>query len=155
MTPSLKLEGAKELEEGLMELQGVTAMGVVRRSLLKAVDPVIQSAKGRAPVDRGDLAKSIDAATRLSKRQRSLNRPIVSAHGVEVYVGPGLKNGGRGVRHAHLVEFGTSHMAPQPFMRPAWLSNLDAVFNGLAQLMGLELAKAAKRAAAKALKVKR
>lgn len=155
MIPSLKFEGADEMDAGLSELEGVTAIKVVRESLLESVQPVIQSAKGRVPVDRGDLERSIGAGTRLTKRQRSLHQPIVSKKGVEVHVGPGITNNARGVRHAHLVEFGTQHMAPQPFMRPAWQSNLGAVFNGLRQAMERLLAKAVARAQAKAKKVRR
>jgi HK97 gp10 family phage protein len=155
MIPNLKFEGAKELDEALQELEGAAAVKVVRDSLLESVDPVIQSAKGRVPVDRGDLQQSISAGTRLTKRQRALHQPIVSRKGVEVHVGPGISTNRRGVRHSHLVEFGTYKMAPRPFMRPAWLSNLEAVFNGLAQAMTRNLEAAAKRAAAKARKVKR
>lgn len=155
MIPNLKFEGADEMDAALMELEGAIAVKVVRESLLSSVQPVIDSAKGRVPVDRGDLERSISAGTKLTKRQKSLHQPIVSRSGVEVHVGPGIMTNARGVRHAHLVEFGTAHMAPRPFMRPAWVSNLQAVFNGLAQAMTANLAKAVKRAQAKALKERR
>jgi len=155
MIPSLKFEGADEMDAAMMELEGAVAMKVVRDSLLSSVQPVIDSAKGRVPVDRGDLERSIGAGTKLTKRQKSLHQPIVAAGGIEVHVGPGIMTNARGVRHAHMVEFGTSTMAPRPYMRPAWVSNLQAVFNGLAQSMTVNLAKAVKRAKAKALKVRR
>jgi HK97 gp10 family phage protein len=155
MIPSLKFEGAKELEAGLMELSGVAATAVVRTALTDSLKPVAASAAGRVAHDTGRLERSIGIGTRLTKRQKGLNRPIVSAQGVEAYVGPGVVGGRYDGRHGHLVEFGTVHMRPRPFMRPAWLSNLQAVFNGLASTMGAELAKAAKRAARKALKARR
>jgi len=155
MKPSLKFEGAKELQAGLMELEGVTALRVVRSALTESLKPVAESARGRVPVREGRLQRSIGIGWRLMRRQKSLNQPIVSASGVEAYVGAGLVGGKFDGRAAHLVEFGTVHSAPHPFMRPAWISNLQAVFNGLSQSMGRNLARAARACARKALKVKR
>jgi len=155
MNPSLKFEGAKEMEAALLELNGVAATNVVRKALTEALEPVAASARGRVPVDEGKTQRSIGVGTRLMKRQKRLNQPIVSHKGVEAYVGAGLVGGKFDGRAAHLIEFGTVHMRPRPFMRPAWLSNLNIVFNGLAKTMGEELAKAAKRAARKALKAGR
>jgi HK97 gp10 family phage protein len=155
MKTSLKLEGAAELAAGLEELKGVTAVNVVRKSLTESLEPVAASAKGRVPVDRGDLQQSIGIGTRLTRRQKGLRQPIVSHNGVEAYVGPGLVGNRYQGAHGHLVEFGTYRTAPRPFMRPAWLSNLTIVFNGLAQSMGENLSRAAKAAAKKALKAKR
>lgn len=151
MTPTWKLEGAKELEAGLMELEGVTAKSLVRRVLQKVLAPVESAAKAKAPVWRGDLQRSIGIGLRLTKRQRGLKVPIAP---VEAYVGPGVANKGgiRGVAHAHLVEFGSVHNAPQPFMRPAWQGNVEKVFRLLAKEMSDALAAAARRAAAKAKK---
>ncbi len=154
MKPTFKLEGAAELHAGLMELQGATAVSIVRKSLQVALEPVAESARGRVPVDRGDLQQSIGIGLRLTKRQRARRVPIVSARGVEANVGPGIKGDKYQGAHGHLVEFGTHQQAPQPFLRPAWRSNLQAVFNSLAQSMGASIARAAKRAARKALKAK-
>lgn len=143
------------MEAALLELNGVTAVNVVRKALTESLEPVEASAKGRVPVDEGRTQRSIGIGTRLMKRQKRLNVPIVSAQGVEAYVGAGVVGGRYDGRAAHLIEFGTVHQRPRPFMRPAWISNLQAVFGTLAQSMGAELAKAAKRAARKALKLKR
>lgn len=149
MTPTWKLEGAKDLEAGLLELEGVTAKRVVSRSLQESLEPVVSAAKAKVAVWSGALQRSIGIGVRLTKRQRSLRKPIAP---VEAYVGPGVANKGgrRAVAHAHLVEFGTVHMAPQPYMRPAWQSTIQAVFNLLAKKTETNLEKAAARAAKRA-----
>jgi HK97 gp10 family phage protein len=152
MIPNLKFEGAKELEAGLMELEGVTALKVVRAALGSSLKPVMESAKGRVAHVTGKLMRSIGIGFRLTRRQKSQRQPIVSASGVEAYVGPGVVGGRYDGRAGHLVEFGTSHSRPQPFMRPAWISNLEVVFNSLAAEMKKELAAAVRRCQRKALK---
>lgn len=152
MIPNLKFEGAKEMDAALMELSGAVAVKVVRQSLVESLKPVADSAKGRAPQDEGKLERSIGVGTRLTRRQRKLRQPIVSAGGVEAYVGPGVVGGRYDGRHGHLQEFGTVNHGPQPFMRPAWISNLQAVFGTLAQSMTKNLARAVRAAQRKALK---
>ncbi len=152
MIPNLKFEGAKELEAGLMELEGVTAIKVVRDSLTSSLEPVAASARGRVRHLTGKLGRSIGIGTRLTRRQKGLNEPIVSFQGVEAYVGPGLVGGQYDGRHGHLIEFGTADARPFPFMRPAWQSNLQAVFGGLAKSMTANLAAAVRRCQRKALK---
>jgi HK97 gp10 family phage protein len=149
MTPTWKLEGAKDLEAGLMELEGVTAKRIVSKSLQEALEPVATSAKAKVPVWSGILQRSIGIGARLTKRQRQLRTPIAP---VEAYVGPGIANKGgrRAVAHAHLVEFGTVHMPPHPYMRPAWQGAIQAVWKRLVSLMSANLERAAARAAKKA-----
>lgn len=149
MTPTWKLEGAKDLEAGLMELEGAVAKRVVSTALQSSLEPVASSARAKVAVWSGKLQASIGVGVRLTKRQRQLRRPIAP---VEAYVGPGIANKGgrRAVAHAHLVEFGTVHMAPQPYMRPAWQGSIQAVWRLLVSAMSDSLERAARRAAKKA-----
>jgi hypothetical protein len=102
---------------------------------------------------------------------------------VEVYVGPSDRGTGKQVRHAQLVEFGTGpHVIrarrgkalvfdeggdevgaaevhhpgtpPRSYMRRGWDETQNQVADGVAVNVGAEIAKAADRAAVKALRKK-
>jgi len=83
-----------------------------------AAKPIIQAARSNINNDEGDLKRSIKAfSTRASRRLPAL------------YVGPkatggsAKKNDQRGGGfYGAMVEYGTAHSQPNPFMRPAWES---------------------------------
>lgn len=70
---------------------------------------VCSSAKSMCPVDTGTLQSSIGVST-------EGNRATVSAD----------------ADYAAYVEFGTSKMAPQPYLMPALLGNYDAILSEMA-----------------------
>ena len=138
MTPTLRLEGADELDANLKKLEGLAAEGVAKRAMTSALAPVAAAARAIVAYASGALQRSIGVGAGLTKRQKRQRRPLAR---VEVYVGPGIANkeGKRAVARAHLVEFGTVKMAPRPFMRPAWAANVATVFGNLAGNMTEEL----------------
>lgn len=146
MKPSLRLEGAEELDAALKGLEGATAKRLSREAVVHALEPVEKAAIAAAPVRKGDLRNSIGIGTQLTRRQRRLREPIAP---IEGYVGPGVKGGkaGRtsGVRHGHLQEFGTAKTAPQPFLRPAWVRNMKTVFDRLGKRLWSNIERNAKR----------
>jgi|TARA_R100000081_G_C4818103_1_gene176917 HK97 gp10 family phage protein len=82
----------------------------------QAAKPIIQAARANINNDEGDLRRSIKAfSTRASRRLPAM------------YVGP-KATGGRskenkqrgGGFYGAMVEYGTVHSSPHPFMRPAW-----------------------------------
>lgn len=82
----------------------------------QAAKPIIQAARANINNDEGDLRRSIKAfSTRASRRLPAM------------YVGP-KATGGRskenkqrgGGFYGAMVEYGTVHSSPNPFMRPAW-----------------------------------
>ena len=148
MKPSLRLEGTRDLEKALSDLEGLAAKKVAIDAMTDSLDPVVRDAKAIVRRRTGALAGSIGIGKRLTKRQKSMNRPIAP---VEVYVGPGVANRGgrRAVAHAHLVEFGTQHSRPFPYMRPAWQANVRKVFDNLAGNMRARLAKIVAKARTK------
>lgn len=151
MSVSVKVEGFRDLEKALDDMTKGAGRGVVRRSLLKAGEPLKDKAAALAPRRSGNLAKSMNIGTGLDKRQASLRRKMFADEraSVEVFVGPDYKLGGGG-RHGHLVEFGTAHSAPKPFMRPAWESEKDQVLKNLSLFMWAEIEKSIARAERKA-----
>ena len=113
MKTVIKVEGLKELQAALSKLPDKLSREVQFGVLERAAAPIAARAAELAPRDQGDLHKSITVSRRLSKRQYSLHRKADPTD-VEVYVGAGS------LPHAHLQEYGTKNITPQPFMRPAW-----------------------------------
>ena len=142
---ALHIEGAKELEKQLAKLTKATAKNQTRKALKKAAEPLANAASSNAPVDDGDLQGSISVGTKLNKAQAKIHRKVKGKDAVEVFVGSSE-------RHAHLVEFGTVKMSPQPFMRPAWESKQDQVLEDIGKELWKNVNAALARAAKKAAK---
>lgn len=139
-----KIEGLRELENALKELPKATGRHVLRRTLLKAGQPIAASAASRAPRLRGSLQMSITTGTKLSRRQRSLHKKQSQ---VEVFVGAGA------LVQAITQEFGTRNHPPQPFMRPAWDTGQARALASIRDDLAAEIEKARQRLARKAARV--
>lgn len=167
MAMNVEIVGLKELEDELDQLSKSAGKGVLRRSLKKAAQPMADKAMAMVPRDKGSLAASITVSTKLAKRQGKIHRKLFkdTRASVEMFVGPSYDLG-KGGRHGHLVEFGTApHLnkgkfagtrhpgtSPQPFMRPAFDEDGDALLDRLGKLLWEEVAKAIGRAERKAAK---
>lgn len=150
MSVTVKIEGLRDLEQALGEVSQAAGRGAMRRALIKAGGPLVDKAKALAPVDSGALRASFAISAKLGTRQARLQRGLgLSKSEVRVYVGPSYDLGDGG-RHAHLVEFGTRHHGPQPFMRPAWSQDKRAVLQRLQEAVWAELQKSIARAERKA-----
>ena len=154
--------GLREIEQAMEGLTKAAGRGVLRRAGIKALEPMAEDARGRAPDDPAttgfDLKKSITVGTKLSRSQRKALRKAGGKSAVEVYMGPGP------LPQAIPSEFGTSPFTnggifagtqnpgvkAQPYMRPAWDGGKDRLLNDLKDELWAEIEKAAARAARKA-----
>ena len=143
---TVRIDGLKELDRALAELPKATGKNVLRRVGRKAIGRVIEAARPLVPVDEGELRDSLGVSTRLSKRQQRQHRRAVAEGKASVE----LFAGATALPHAHLVEFGTVKMQPQPFMRPAWDAEKDNVLQVIKDELGGEITAAAQRLARKA-----
>lgn len=115
-----KIEGLKELDAALGKLPEATAKKVLQDVGKKALEPVEKAARLYARYRTGGLKKSVTVSTRLAKNAASGSTQDRST--VNVYTGSSKQ-----APHAHMLEFGTSHSSPRPFLRPAWDQNADKV----------------------------
>ena len=105
----VEIKGSKELQNALKKIP----KNATRRSLAKAAkagaEPILRSAKQKAPVDTGRLRDSLRSTFAYQ-----------SSRAARVQVASNLKPEG-GSRHSYdyYQEFGTSFHPAQPFMRPA------------------------------------
>ena len=106
-----------------------------------AGQPIANDGEARAPKLTGGLAQSYTVGTKLSRRQKKLHK---KESDVEVFVGP--------TPHAKSIqtEFGNSHQAPEPHLRPAWDSNNRSALDNIAKDLADEIEKARARLARKA-----
>ncbi|WP_158637464.1 HK97-gp10 family putative phage morphogenesis protein [Paracoccus sulfuroxidans] len=109
----ITITGFKGLEENLKKLHKAHAKNVLRKTLREAGKPVAEAAAANAPHDTGALEASITVSTKLTRSQRRLEKKLDGKHAAEMFIGAGSAK-------AHLVEFGTEHTAPDPFLSPAW-----------------------------------
>lgn len=157
---TLVFTGGPELADALRELGDfagkTTAKNAMKRGMIVAAQPMIQSARANAPKDTHGLEQSITASTRLSKRQKRARRGA-DKFTMEVFVGPDYRKGAHGV----LQEFGTEdrwqrdrmgvphkfvgRVTPHPFMRPAFDSTYRTVFDGFVPAIAAEIEKARQR----------
>lgn len=126
MSETIEIQGLKECAAALNRLPLATSRAIQRDILMQRGQPIADAARELAPKDSGDLRDSIAVGDKLSKRQAGLHHPA-SATDVEVFVGAGP------LPHAHLMEFGTSRTAAQPFMRPAWDAGKRSILDGIAK----------------------
>ena len=141
---TVRIEGFKELEAELEKLARPAARKAsARRALRKAAEPMAALAQSLAPRgETGTLAPSVSIGTRLSKRQQGLHRRMFrnDRAAVEMFVGAGP------LASAHTQEFGTIHHSPQPFLRPAFDQDKDAMLDRLKAELWADIQKAVARA---------
>jgi HK97 gp10 family phage protein len=138
---TFKIEGLAELDEALSELPKATARNVLLRTLKEQGAPIRDAGEANAPRLEGGLQQSYTVSTKLSRRQKKLNR---KESDVEVYIGPGPA--AKGVQ----TEFGNAHQAPHPHLRPAFDTNVQRVLNGIRDDLAAQIEKARARLARKA-----
>lgn len=138
---TFKIEGLAELDEALTELPKATARNVLARVLKEQGKPIRDDGERNAPRDKGGLKASYTVSTKLSRRQKNMNKKESM---VEVYIGPGPAP--KGVQ----TEFGNAHQAAHPHLRPAFDSNVMGVLNKIKDSLAAEIEKARSRLAKKA-----
>ena len=166
MSVLVAVSGLKELDRALGYLPKATARNVLIRTLNKAAQPIVDEAKRLVVEDTGTLKQSITASTRIKNKVGNAEYSAARRAGLgkdaarsallaarrankgqgsfaETYVGPSR---GKGViRYAHMIEFGTIHKTPSPYMRPAWDATKDRALDIIRAELGNEIIKAARR----------
>lgn len=150
-----KVEGLNELNNTLRQLPKAVARNALRKILIKRAQPFAATMRNLAPDDPNtpsnkDLKGSIGVGIKLSKRQARLHRKESrdDKQFAEVFVGAGKKP------HAHLNEFGTVNMSPNPFARPSWEENRGGALEGIKDDFWSEIKKASDRYAKKLARMK-
>lgn len=146
----MNLTGFKELAKALKELGPRVAKNGLRAATSAGAAVIRNEARSRAPVDTGEMKKDIQM-----KRERDQRDGGLFAASYSVFVRSGKKSRlsgkARDVQkdsfYWKFVEFGTSKMAAQPFLRPSFESRkedaVDAIGKKLDERIQVEAAKLA------------
>lgn len=161
---SVSVSGLRALDQALAELPKATARNVLKRTLLKAGEPIAEKARDYAKERTGRLNKSIAISAKVKNKVGKAEyaaamraglgqaaavqamrdaRRASSASFAEMYVGPETPAGFYG----HLVEFGTFNTTAQPFMRPAWDATQSQALDIIRKELGNEIIMSARRIA--------
>ncbi|WP_333702895.1 HK97-gp10 family putative phage morphogenesis protein [Sphingobium yanoikuyae] len=132
----MKLVGFDALDRKLVKIRDAVSPQSRERSLMAGAVVVQNEARRLAPVLTGNLRDSI-----IVSLDGGLNSSAVSQRRffTAVYIGPSRGKGFYG----HMVEFGTSHSAPHPFMRPALDNTREEVKRAMGNSIWIDIKKAA------------
>lgn len=116
MTLKVKIEGLDDLKRNFEKLERKTKKKHLRKALRAGAKPIRDEAKRRAP-------------RRTSPPARTEGKPLHRT--VKVRAAPRQKGMDLALQvttagHGIFLEFGTVHIAPQPFLRPAFDQQKDA-----------------------------
>lgn len=118
----VQLTGFRELAEALKQFGPRVAKNSLRRAVSAAAAEIRNQARANAPVDTGEMKRDIQM--KREKDQRS--GPLAATFSVFVRSGKKSRLSGRSRDvqkdsfYWKFVEFGTSKMPAQPFLRPAF-----------------------------------
>jgi HK97 gp10 family phage protein len=111
------IRGLEELKRELARLSDAAQGRLTRNALMAGARIAAKAARENAPVATGALKKSIKARWGAPDKRSSVKTALVNTP----------------VFYGALVEFGTVHVAPKPYMRPAVDENQGAMVAKMAE----------------------
>jgi HK97 gp10 family phage protein len=147
----LTAEGLPALKELLKKLPESVEEKVTLNALRISARPFIKSAKAKVPVKSGLLKRSLNIRSVGGKGNKSVYAGVsykrIKALRMEEARNSKTKSKKTYAPHAHLIEYGTSKMAAQPFIRPAWDETQEEVIKSIGNSLGIAITKHLERQA--------
>lgn len=137
----VRVRGLKRLKKELEGVPEKLRRKALRAGQTKASRIIITEARNRVPVRFGLLKKSLGRKSKTYRKTGTVVSVIGPRKGfrtervgqANIYDDP--------VKYAHLVEYGTSHSSPKPFLRPAWDHNKGRILREQVEAIRRVLAK--------------
>lgn len=120
MTVKFEVQGLAALDKAVRQLPKNIQKRVMKTALRAGGRVIAKEAKQNVPVGTGDLKKSIKIVTGKSKKDGALIFVTTT----------------KDAFYSHMIEFGTSKMKAQPFLRPAFDSTQKEVMNAIGNKLG-------------------
>lgn len=144
----MEIKGVDEILAKMAKLENKAIRNAMRRALRKGAKPMRDAARANAkqiddPETREQIAKNIAIAAAGAKREQEAGGPMVRV-GVQGGARPTSgDNGAPGgnTTYWRFVEFGTSKMKAEPFLRPAGASKAGEALEITSAAMQTELDK--------------
>jgi len=132
-----RIEGVAFAQGQFKELTRSQRRAALSATFNKAGTVIQKEAAVLVPVDEGDLKRAIAKS--------------VSSKTTSVRVDVGVKRNAKGgpARYGHIVETGSAHTAPHPFLRPALDNKGKAAVEVVAKQLGSDIDRVTRKAAAK------
>lgn len=150
MSGSIQLKGFKELDDQLAQLEQVPAERAAKASLRDAMKPVLEDAQRLVPKVTWSLHDALAITTKGVGKVKGMVDAVAVA-GLTIRKLKDARNRPKGTpnprRYWHLPEFGTSHSAAKPYIRPAF----DGRINDMLERVRAALRKRIERAKRKQL----
>ena len=145
MSASLQLRGGLELERNLGLLDKRVRSRAITKAVRKAAQPVIKTSKGLVPRDTGLLRLSLGQKVRTDRR-RGQTYSVVGARlhiagKKAAAIRGGLTRARVPANYADLVELGTRHSRPRPFLRPAFEAHVKQMPRKMGDVLWTEIRK--------------
>ncbi len=116
----------RKLLKNLEQLTPKMQKGILNLATKAGAKVIEESARDKAPKRSGRLAKAIYTKRKSQrKKKREGDNPKDAVYEV------GIRLDQKGAWYATMVEFGTRHSAPRPYMRPAFEGTGDTALNGM------------------------
>lgn len=146
----LSVKGLETIKAQLAELDAELQPKVMRAATRAAFKRVLDAAKGKVPVDSGELREALALGTAKTKGGGLAVGIVVLATSTRAKqarlaaaaFGEAQSAALPPARRWHFVELGTARQPPKPFLRPA----ADEEAQGVVQALSEEVAKKVKRA---------
>ncbi|NNF65984.1 MAG: hypothetical protein HKM98_00580 [Gammaproteobacteria bacterium] len=153
----IQIDGLKELDRKLKSLHEDARWPTLRRALMKSSNPIVKTARNLVSKRSGALARSIGKYSKKGRFNDEIGTVSVGPKrnvkaAVSLYqqyygkraTGSKSKKKRDGIRHGHLIEFGTKHSPARPFLRPAFHANVTRVVKGFSAELKKSIAKTVK-----------
>lgn len=163
MKVTMRVEGLRDLEAGLLQLKKLGARQVVRAALKAASQPILDAMLRRVRVDEGRLREDLGFRVRMrgGTRNAAFMQSDIGVKKATPSDYETTKAGDRAVgsvpaAYGKFLEFGTGDITPKPFMRPAWIAEGgDRAIDRIKAVLASETERVARRQARAAAKLKR
>lgn len=150
---TVRLHGAREMEQVLKQLPEHISRQVVVGALRDAAQPILDEARRLAPVGQESKGRVRLRRTKKGKVTVSnygklkLNLKIITLPAAKLEHSAGVAVSVGKAFWGMFVEFGTRHMGKKPFMRPAFEAKKMEALNILGKRLGERIEKAAEKLA--------
>lgn len=135
------LKGGPALYQTLGELTRPTQRNALMRTLKQEIQPLADAVKAATPVKFGDLEGSEIVGTKLTKRQRSLDRRAAEGPATATL------HFGTADPAGMMEEFGLGNNPIHSYFRPEWEARKMSILEGIGNTLGDEIVSAGVRAA--------
>jgi len=140
----MKITGINDVAKALQALPDEIRRNGEAKTLRAGARPMVKTAKAKVSRESGTLRRAIGANVKKLRGVRTARIGARSGWGREVTV-KGQTQYRNPTQYSHLVEYGTAHSAPKPFIRPAVETTQGEVVQEMAKALDKHVTNAVRK----------